>query len=64
MANITAWGKVRRTDSEEGDTMNASSLVKAQEDSRDATFVRVSHYCCFCSRRHFLQCNTLVRAPG
>ena len=38
--NIKLWDRVRRVDG--GDTMNASSLVKSHEDSRDASYVRVS----------------------
>lgn len=37
--NIDQYGKVRRLDG--GDMMHASLLVHSQEDSRDATFVRV-----------------------
>lgn len=42
---IEEWGKVRRIDSEEGDTMVASSMRQAGllDGSRDATFVRVSN---------------------
>ncbi|KAJ7206884.1 hypothetical protein GGX14DRAFT_535429 [Mycena pura] len=39
-AVIQEWGKVRRTDSEEGDTMRSCSLGVIAEDSRDATYVR------------------------
>ncbi|KAF9473565.1 hypothetical protein BDN70DRAFT_817039 [Pholiota conissans] len=39
-AAIEQWAKVRCIDSEEGDTMWASSLKSGQDDSRDATFVR------------------------
>ena len=40
--NIELWGKVQIVGG--GDTMVASSLVKSsQEDSRDATYVRVSN---------------------
>lgn len=41
-AVIEEWGKVRRTDSEEGDTMRSCSLGTSAEDARDATYVRVS----------------------
>lgn len=41
-AVIEQWGKIRRVDSEEGDTMRAASLSNEQDDKRDATFVRVS----------------------
>jgi hypothetical protein len=40
-AQIEEWGKVRRVDSDEGDTMRACSLGTISEDSRDATCVRV-----------------------
>lgn len=41
-AIIEEWGKVRRVDSEGGDTMVASSMKGVNlDDSRDATFVRV-----------------------
>lgn len=40
-ATVQRWGKVRRVDSEEGDTMRASSFVRSIDDTRDATFVRV-----------------------
>jgi hypothetical protein len=40
-ADIVEWGKVRRIDSDAGDTMHASSLVPKHEDGRDATYVRV-----------------------
>jgi len=40
-AEVYEWGKVRRIDSEAGDTMNASSLASNREDFRDATYVRV-----------------------
>ncbi|KAJ7780645.1 hypothetical protein DFH07DRAFT_729285 [Mycena maculata] len=39
-ADIEEWGKVRRIDSEEGDTMRSCSLGTMAEDSRDATYVR------------------------
>lgn len=38
---IEEWGKVRRVDSDEGDTMVSASMRKVgTDDSRDATFVR------------------------
>lgn len=40
-ADIDEWGKVRRVDSDAGDTMIASSLASNCDDSRDATYVRV-----------------------
>jgi hypothetical protein len=40
-AEIEEWGKVRRVDSDAGDTMHASTLVPARDDTRDATYVRV-----------------------
>ncbi|KAJ7681395.1 hypothetical protein B0H17DRAFT_1161144 [Mycena rosella] len=39
-AEVEEWGKVRRIDSEEGDTMRSCSLGTTAEDSRDATYVR------------------------
>ena len=39
---IMVWGKVKRVDSEAGDTISASDICKAAPDSRDSTFVRVS----------------------
>ncbi|KAJ6538261.1 hypothetical protein DFH09DRAFT_930551 [Mycena vulgaris] len=39
-ADVEEWGKVRRVDSEEGDTMRSCSLGTTAEDSRDATYVR------------------------
>jgi hypothetical protein len=41
-ADIEEWGKVRRVDSEAGDTIHSSSLTQHAVDRRDATFVRVS----------------------
>lgn len=41
LAVIEQWGKIHRVDSEEGDTMCAVSLKNQQDDTRDATFVRV-----------------------
>ena len=40
-AEIEQWGKVRRIDSDAGDTMHASSLRIPRDDTRDATYVRV-----------------------
>jgi len=40
-AVIEEWGKVRRVDTAEGDTMHAAAQVKGGDDQRDATFVRV-----------------------
>ncbi|KAI9430414.1 hypothetical protein H4582DRAFT_2063825 [Lactarius indigo] len=37
---IEEWGKVRRVDSEAGDTIHSSGLMKLSADRRDATFVR------------------------
>jgi len=42
-AEVVEWGKVKRVDSEEGDTMYASALRTLLHDSREASFVRVSH---------------------
>ncbi|KAI4520294.1 hypothetical protein K525DRAFT_203997 [Schizophyllum commune Loenen D] len=39
-AQITRYGRVRRVDSDEGDTMCAVGLVGEREDLRDASFVR------------------------
>ncbi|KAJ7752315.1 hypothetical protein B0H16DRAFT_1546550 [Mycena metata] len=39
-ATIEEWGKVKRVDFDEGDTMRASALGTTAEDSRDATHVR------------------------
>jgi hypothetical protein len=41
-ATVEDWGKVRRIDSDEGDTMRSCSLGANAEDTRDATYVRVS----------------------
>lgn len=41
MANVTEYGKVKRVDGEDGETMLASSLQRATSDRRDATYVRV-----------------------
>jgi hypothetical protein len=45
-STIREWGKVRRVDSDEGDTIHASTMVKMGEDNRDASYVRVRvlHY--------------------
>jgi hypothetical protein len=40
-AIVEEWGKVCRIDSDAGDIMHASSMSVPQDDSRDATFVRV-----------------------
>jgi hypothetical protein len=41
-ADIEEWGRVRRIDSEAGDTIRALSMISGGEvDMRDATFVRV-----------------------
>lgn len=40
-ALIEEWGKIRRVDSDEGDTMRTSSTGTTRDDSRDATYVRV-----------------------
>ncbi|KAF7358560.1 hypothetical protein MSAN_01194200 [Mycena sanguinolenta] len=39
-ASIEEWGKVRRIDSDAGDTMRSCSLGIVAEDARDATYVR------------------------
>jgi hypothetical protein len=44
-ASIEEWGKVRRVDSDAGDTMRASSMIVAQDDTRDATYVWVNPIC-------------------
>ena len=49
-ARIEEWGKVRRVDSDAGDTMCASSLGVSRDDARDATYVRV---------RYLLLCQSL-----
>ncbi len=38
---IEEWGKVRRIDSDEGDTMHAFMMVKVGEDNRNASYVQV-----------------------
>lgn len=40
-AIIEEWGKVRRIDSDEGDTMRSCMMGVVAEDARDATYVRV-----------------------
>ncbi|KAJ7192610.1 hypothetical protein B0H12DRAFT_1002089, partial [Mycena haematopus] len=42
-ADIEEWGKVRRIDSEAGDTMRSCSLGVVAEDAREATYVRASY---------------------
>lgn len=44
-ATIEEWGKIKRVDSSAGDTMHASGLGIACEDSRDASWVRVRGFC-------------------
>lgn len=41
-ARVEEWGKVRRIDSDAGDLVHSSGLMKPTVDHRDATFVRVS----------------------
>ena len=41
-ADVEEWGRIRRVDSDAGDTMRASSMVAVQDDTRDATYVRVN----------------------
>lgn len=43
-ATITEYGKVRRIDSEAGDTMRSCNLCVTPEDGRDATYVRVCFF--------------------
>ena len=38
---IEEWGKVKRVDSDAGDTMHAFTMVKRGEDNHDTSFVRV-----------------------
>ncbi len=38
---ITEWGKVRRVDSDEGDTMHVFTMVKMGDNNRDASYVWV-----------------------
>jgi hypothetical protein len=45
-AQVQEWGKLRCIDSEAGDTMRSSSLDTNRDDSRDATYVRVSQFNC------------------
>lgn len=40
-STIRKWGKVRRVDSDEGDTIHVFTMVKMGEDNRDASYVRV-----------------------
>ena len=40
-ASVEECGKVRRTESEAGDTMRSCSVGTVGEDSRDAIYVRV-----------------------
>lgn len=47
-ATVQEWGKVRRVDSEEGDTIKSSSLGRKASDRRDATFVRVRRFLHLC----------------
>jgi hypothetical protein len=47
-AEIEQWGKVRRIDSDVGDTMHASSLRISRDDTRDATYVRVCYLISLC----------------
>ncbi|KAJ6548500.1 hypothetical protein B0H19DRAFT_952352 [Mycena capillaripes] len=54
-AEIEEWGKVRRIDSDERDTMKSSTVGTVAEDSRDATFVRVCTI--FCSQPVFKKSN-------
>lgn len=42
-ASVNAYGRLRQTFSEEGETMVAAQLVRmSAEDSRDASYIRVS----------------------
>ena len=63
-ATIVEWGKVRRVDSEEGDTFRSSTLGKAPEDSRDATFVRVratiQALLCYCADYSLFSMNPIL----
>ena len=38
---IEEWGKVKRVDSDAGDTMHAFTMVKKGENFRDALYLRV-----------------------
>jgi hypothetical protein len=40
-ASMDCWGRLRRVDTEAGDTIRAAAIVPNQEDSRDASFVKV-----------------------
>jgi len=40
-AEIYEWRKVRRTDSEAGDTMEAAAFAGQQADSRSTSYIRV-----------------------
>jgi len=42
-AEVVEWGKVKHVDLEEGDTMYASALCMLLHNSREASFVHVSH---------------------
>ncbi|KAL1680192.1 hypothetical protein EV122DRAFT_208322 [Schizophyllum commune] len=43
-AQIVRYGKLRRVDSDAGDTISASELGATRDDSRDASFVRYQAY--------------------
>ncbi|KAH6880950.1 hypothetical protein BKA70DRAFT_1391158 [Coprinopsis sp. MPI-PUGE-AT-0042] len=43
-ATVVEWGKVKRVDSEEGDTMATSTMGRRGNDRRDNTFVRYEMY--------------------
>ncbi|KAL1748545.1 hypothetical protein HDZ31DRAFT_29651 [Schizophyllum fasciatum] len=43
-AEIIQYGRVRRVDSDEGDTIRAVEVVTTREDSREASFVRYEMY--------------------
>ncbi|TRM55775.1 hypothetical protein BD626DRAFT_415516 [Schizophyllum amplum] len=43
-ADIVQYGRVRRVDTDEGDTIRAADLVASREDSRDADYVRYELY--------------------
>ncbi|KZP14756.1 hypothetical protein FIBSPDRAFT_751338 [Athelia psychrophila] len=51
-AKIEEWGKVCRIDSDEGDTMCASSLTRSCEDQRNTTFMRYEMLVDTQARRH------------
>lgn len=59
-ADIEEWGKVRRVDSEAGDTMHSSGLSKHRVDQRDATFVRVSDIDCSLIITHVQGCQYVM----